>query len=304
MDRGALAAVNPAAAPVETSAAPLPFWDLIDAVLVINLDQRPERWARLQAATRGLIPAEKLHRVPAIFGRELPGFGQRPWFRGRRRDLTWAARAGCTLSHRRALATAREAGWGTVLILEDDVEFSSNFAPLAASLHAALAPGGPAAASDLYYLGYTDPEGPARSLAALGPQYHLAQVYGCNCAHAYVVTARVRNWLLARLPDETHIWSWLAHKRAVDRWYLRTLGRHFQVTAVAPSLVNQLAGFSDIVGRAIDYVAQDGHRLTVAPGSGAGPLGYAFGMCAHSLRNRALDAYDAFRALGKRLHGF
>jgi len=289
---------------MEASFSTLPFWDQIDAVLVINLDHRPERWERLQAAARGIIPTEKLHRVPAILGRELPGFGQRPWFRGRARDLTWAARAGCTLSHRLALATAREAGWHNVLIMEDDVEFSADFSSMAAPLHTALSPGGPAAASDLCYLGYTDPEGPARSLAVLGQQHHLAQVYGCNCAHAYMVKAHVRDWLLAHLPNETNIWPWLSRKRAVDRWYLRTLGRHFQVAAVTPSLVNQLAGFSDIVGRATDYAAHGGHRLSVDLSSDTRPLGYALGMHAHSLRNRALAAYDALRAINKRLRGF
>ena len=41
------------------------FWALVDGVLVVNLDSRPERWQAVQAATSGVIPAAKLHRLPA-----------------------------------------------------------------------------------------------------------------------------------------------------------------------------------------------------------------------------------------------
>src|SRR5687768_5014284 len=100
------------------------LWQLIDGVFVVNLDQRPDRWTEFQAAAQSIIPAEKLHRLSACVGRDLSGFGQRPWFRGGKRDNTWAGRAGCLQSHRRALLKAREAGWRTVLLLEDDAEFA------------------------------------------------------------------------------------------------------------------------------------------------------------------------------------
>jgi GR25 family glycosyltransferase involved in LPS biosynthesis len=111
-----------------------PFWQMIDGVFVINLDQRADRWTQFQAAASGIIPPEKLHRLPARLGREISGFGQRPWFRGGKRDRTWAARAGVTQSHRQALLKAREAGWRTVLILEDDVNFAPDFSALTTAI--------------------------------------------------------------------------------------------------------------------------------------------------------------------------
>src|SRR6188768_441351 len=89
------------------ASVPNPFWQMIDGVVVINLDSRPDRWTQFQATTRNVIPAEKLHRLAARLGRDIPGFNQHPWFRGRKRDRTWAARAGVTQSHRQALLKAR-----------------------------------------------------------------------------------------------------------------------------------------------------------------------------------------------------
>ena len=74
---------------------------MIDAVIVINLDHRPDRWEEFQEHHGHQIPSDKLHRISGIFGQEITGFGEHPWFRGRDRDKVWAGKAGCTLSHRR-----------------------------------------------------------------------------------------------------------------------------------------------------------------------------------------------------------
>lgn len=278
--------------------APRTFWDLVDGVLVINLDQRPERWQRLREETAGLIPEGKLHRVSAVPGKLLPGFGHRPWFRGGRRDATWAGRAGCALAHRRALETARTHGWERVLILEDDISFGSGFAELEAGLAAALA----AHSWDICYLGYTDPSGPFARFADLSAGHALWRAYGCNCAHAYLVTAAVRDWILAHLPAEDTVWSWISRHRAVDRWYLRTLGRHFRVFAVSPSVVNQAAGFSDIVGRTTDYQGAGVHQISIPATSSAACFGIR--LVARRMGSVLGEAYDFLRGLLKRWRGF
>lgn len=243
------------------------IWDLIDGVLVINLDQRTDRWALFQESARGVIPAQKLHRLPARLGRDIPGFGQRPWFRGRARDRTWAARAGAVQSHRNALATARAAGWDPVLILEDDVGVTPEFAEIASALAAAL----PQQDWQVCYLGYTDPWPPSRPLARLADRHTLFRVHGCNTAHAYLVRAAARDWILEHLPTELEVWRWLATHRAVDRWYRRQLGLHFPVTCISPSVINQTAGFSDIVERETVYSPATGHAIAV-PAHPSSPL--------------------------------
>lgn len=271
-----------------------PFWSLIDGVFVINLDQRPDRWAQFQAAARDHIPAEKLQRFSACLGRELPGFGQRPWFRGGKRDKTWAGRAGCLLSHRRALLQARANGWRTVLLLEDDAAFAPDFAVVANALATALRDH----EWQVCYLGFTEPWSPGRQLAKLNDQFALHQIHGCTTTHAYLVRETARDWILAQLPDETNVWPWLATHRAIDRWYQRQLGLHFPVVCVSPSLVNQNDSASDIVTAA---TTADG-RAAIAPASGPGAyyLGHAF----RRISVRLGLAGDTLRGWTRRLSGF
>ena len=270
------------------------FWQLIDGVFVINLDSRPDRWAQFQTAARGIIPAEKLHRFSACLGRELPGFGQRPWFRGGKRDKTWAGRAGCLLSHRRALLKARENGWRTTLLLEDDAAFAPEFSNLADGLATALREYD----WEVCYFGFTEPWSPGRRLTKLDDQHALNQIHGATTTHAYLMREPARDWILARLPDESRVWPWLATHRAIDRWYQRQLGLEFRVVCVTPSLVNHNDSASDIVAAA----TAAGGRAAIAPASGPGAyyLGHAF----RRISVRLGLAGDSLRGWTRRLSGF
>ena len=276
------------------------FWDFIDAVLVINLDHRTERWQQFRAETADIIPAEKLHRISAVFGRELPGFGKKPWFHGRKRDTTWAARGGCVLAHRRALETAKNAGWNRVLILEDDVSVGGNFIASLDTLRTALFES--RIQWDVCYLGYTDPEGPFRVLAELTAGHQLAQIFGCNCTHAYIIGAAARDRVLTQLPDENTIWPWLTTNRAIDRWYRKVLGQRFHVVAASPSLINQSAGFSDIVERSTQHHDQGEHLTSLPenPSTAAFPARYFI----KTQTVRLSRVWDGIRGIRKRLAGF
>ena len=283
------------------SEPPAAFWNLVDAVLLINLDHREDRWEKFQTTAAGIIPTGKLHRIPAVLGKSLPGYGIRPWFRGRKRDLTWAARAGCTLSHRRALAMARERGWQTVLILEDDVAMDGSFSSQLEAIALTLKRNEDA--WQICYLGFTDPVTPCRVLDPIDANHQLFEISGCNCAHAYLIKPKLRDWILGQLPEEKLIWPWLARHRAIDRWYMRNLSRHFHVTCISPALVNQETGFSDIAQRETDYISIGSHLLHV-------PESYvktsAFGL-RHGLRcewTRLSQICDISRGLVKRLRGF
>lgn len=234
------------------SSDPASLWQLIDGVFVINLDQRTDRWEQFQQNARGLIPPEKLHRLSACFGRELPGFGQRPWFRSGKRDGTWAGRAGCLLSHRRALLKARESGWRVTLLFEDDVSFEPEFSQIADALAAALRE----CDWQVCYLGCTEPWSPGRQLVRFNDSFALHQIQGATTTHAYLVREAARDWILAQLPDESGVWPWLAAHRAIDRWYQRQLGLHFPVVCVSPSLVKQISGYSDVVEKDADHSAE------------------------------------------------
>ncbi len=283
------------------ASCPHPFWDLVAGVYVINLDQRADRWEKIQHDVSSLIPADKITRSPAVLGRELPGYGQRPWFHGRSRDKTWAARGGCTLAHRRALELGASQSDRPILILEDDIFFTPETASVLPKLGEWLRDH--SGEWDICYLGYTDPAGPTRQLADLPAGYSLHEVFGCNCAHAYVVNPRVRADLLSRLPRTDTIWSWLSRNRAVDRWYLRTLGRRFRVVALSPCLVRQDSGFSDIVGRKTDYQESGRHQVTI-PSCSPGPVAFGLLRGLRTLCSRLSGVYDWFRSCAKRLRGF
>lgn len=271
------------------------FWGMVDGVLVVNLDSRPDRWQAVQAATAGLIPAGKLHRLPATLGTALPGFGEPPWFRGRKRDRTWAGRAGCTLSHRSAVAHAKKQGWRTLLILEDDIELAPDLSEVLAQLPAGLQ----ALNWDVCYLGFTDPIPPYSTLAELPAGHSLCAVNGCSTTHAYLLKDTTYDWLLIHLPEMDTVWPWTSQHRAIDRWYYRNLARRFTVCAVSPSVINQQNGFSDITQRQHETI-----HTTRVPVARHGALGFRLLGALRRLSFRFAEPRDWLRGKHKQLRGF
>lgn len=275
------------------------FFDWVDAVLVINLDQRTDRWERFCNAAKDLIPQDKIIRISAVYGKDLPGYGQKPWFHGRKRDATWAARAGCTLSHKKALEVA--AGFPRCLILEDDIEWISGFPSISRHLPEKLISLTPQ--WGVCYLGYTDPMGPFRYRQSVDGDIHVCQVYGCNCAHAYLVTRESASQIAKSLPDEHNVWHWLSHFRSCDKFFIRDFGRRFDVLCISPSLINQFADFSDITQRSTTHLAESTH-ITAIPAEKITNRSYKFRYLLQICRCRILQTWDHIRALAKRINGF
>lgn len=268
---------------------------LADGVLVVNLDDRPDRWAAFLIDIAPLLLPAEPERLSAVKGIDLPGFGQAPYFRGRSRDRTWAGRAGCALSHREAISTAAARNWRSVLILEDDVEITPDFQRVVPNLSEKLTQ----LDWDVCYLGFTDPIGPFRRLAELGQQHALHQIYGCNTTHAYLVKDRAYDFLLRKLPSRENIWTWITRYRAIDRWYARTLSRGLTVLAVSPSLLNQRQDVSDITGRP----AEAGHITAIATAQSR-VLPYDLAKALRTAAHSFGGSYDALRGIIKRQKGF
>lgn len=267
---------------------------LADGVLVVNLDERHDRWETFLSEVAPALLPMGAQRFSAVKGVRLPGYGNRPWFRGGKRDRTWAGRAGCTLSHRRAIEHAQAQGWRSVLLLEDDVEAVKEFQQTLPALVHALEK----TEWDICYLGYTDPVGPYRRIDNLGAGRELYQLYGAMTTHAYLVNASAYSFLLKALPAQDAVWPWVARHRAIDRWYARTLSRELVVLAVSPSILNQRADTSDITGRSHEVA----HVVSIAAQPSAVP--YAFARAMRTL-GYSISAYvDALRKLARRLTGF
>lgn len=274
------------------------FWKQLDGIAVINLDNRPERWAATQAelaAFPGIIPAT---RISAVRGSDLPGFGVRPWFRGRNSDLRWASRVGCTQSHRKTMAYAREKGWRRFLVLEDDVSLQPLQGVSMNKLQQVLF--NREDQWDVCYMGFSKAVGPALMLNDLG-NHHLFQVTGCYTTHAYLVRERARDWILAQLPPDSGAWRWHAQHRIIDRWYVRHLSQALRVLAVSPSVVTQRAGFSDIAQRQVDYSNAFAGRLQWTTHC---RVGFTLRQRWAHLTFLCGDGYDWGRGLFKRFNGF
>lgn len=204
----------------------------LDGIIVINLDRRPDRWVAFQEDWREILPWDRVIRLSATDGQAIPGFGQRPWFRGRKRDRTWAGRAGCVLSHARAMREAQARGWARVLVLEDDaIPASEGGLPVVLGQDR----------WDMLYLGASKPQNAGQS-----PLPGVVTIHGALDTHAYAVNASLRDWLAQSLPDEGSVWNWVAREGAVDRWMRREIGQQFRVVLCRPNYAGQRVGPSDI----------------------------------------------------------
>lgn len=193
-------------------------WDLIDGVVCVNRDADTRQWENYRLRAKGVIPEEKLHRLGAVEGIHLPGYGEKPWFTERtgEREVHWAHGGGCLMSHRNAIRLAQEKGWRNVLIMEDDAVPEIEEESLQALARAL---------SDMkgrwvLYLGYSERPRPCgRELWRQG-KYSLWQISGALTTHAYIVPQSMYGEILAKLPrQDTQVWSWMARHRAIDNWY-------------------------------------------------------------------------------------
>lgn len=220
------------------------FWDKIDAVYVVNLDHRTDRWEEFLRDSP--VPPEKLHRISAVAGANLPGYGKAPWFTERTGDRarSWAGAAGCLLSHRKVLQTALERGDELFVVLEDDAFFTDS--PDAERLLSRWADGAQAR-NALTYMGFHEIPFFGR-LRAREREVGVWELPGVLTTHAYMLHADAARRILRAWPDETGVWEWLARYRAIDTWYREYLTARtgVRVYGVLPCWVVQRPSFSDL----------------------------------------------------------
>lgn len=267
--------------------------------LVINLDQRMDRWERFQKEESIRLRGINIERVSAVQGTDLPGYGQPPFFHGRKKDRRWAARGGCLLSHRKALEIAKAKDWEQVLILEDDVVLPDNLQDLLARVAELFHGEEPT----VFYPGYTDPVKPYRKIKKLLNQISLYRVYGCNTAHAYIVNRPMYDKILDQLPTAEDLWHWLTVHRAIDRWYYRNLASFSRVYALSHAKIVQKEGYSDIVGGDVKKIT-DLHKVEILEEEGTHKFGFRCGKLFQRLKFWFSHHYDRMRGLYKRRRGF
>lgn len=219
---------------------------MIDGCVVINLPHRTDRWELFLKqipllTSLGLNP----ERLDAVYGRTLCGFGEGPWFKKKRsekRANAWGGKAGCTLSHRNAIALAKERGWKNVLILEDDVRFDDAIATQWSRLMDVMS-SLPDDWTAVYLYG-SHPSSPIR-VARAYPETVCYELSGAISGAAYIINGKSFDALLSLMPTPETVWSWTARHKTVDRWYLRQLGLLGPVYAMVPFGIIHLETPSD-----------------------------------------------------------
>lgn len=271
-------------------------------VQIINLESRSDRWEGL-VKNRILENLRELEwaRCPAVFGRDLAGYGQSPYFNQSKRQDRWANRGGCLLSHRKAIQACLDQGAEHGLILEDDIHFPAQLdTEEMRRLQKALE----STNWDVLYLGYTSPVSPYHMIAEMGKKRRLYKVFGCNCGHAYLMNRRAMEWAMQYLPDENAIWPWLSVYRAIDRFYYRNMSSKLNVLALSPTLIDQLPGDSDILGDAVSRQELDDFEKSIADGKNSSAFGFQLKRHLKALQFQGSHQVDRIRGLGKRLKGF
>jgi hypothetical protein len=268
-------------------------------ICVINLDSRTDRWEIFQREILPHFHGLPVDRISATLGTQIPGYGKAPYFRGRKRDRTWAARGGCTLSHRNAMLHAKAKGWSHLLILEDDITIETTPSPeFLNALQNALR----STHFDVCYLGFTDPVPPFRQLINLGSGHALHQVFGCSTTHAYTLSTHAMDCILAALPTTESIWNWIARHRAIDRFLSRNLSPQLNVAALSPSLIIQRPCFSDIVGKDVASCTEN-HQTNIEP-LNPDPQAFDSRMRSQAAAFSRAAYLDQFRGHWKKLRGF
>ena len=231
------------------------FWDEVEAILVINMIHRRDRWDTLMEILEKAGVLAKVVRIEAVVGKELPGFGRSPWFSERTPEDVAnmkAGAAGCALSHRKAVTYARDHGLKHYLVLEDDARFDDLLLGREGELIAEVIR--KPETWDLFYLGFYQRLNVYHTVKAetVGDrEFEIRRMRGPLLTHAFLVNSSVYEAMLDDMPTEESVWAWIAYWGSVDSWIYNKFGRSrkVKVWGTMPRLVNQAADFSDISGR-------------------------------------------------------
>lgn len=227
--------------------------DTVDAILIINLDEASERWEKIHHSFSELGLEEKLHRISAVRGAELPGFGQPPWFREqtRPRAKKIAGSAGCVLSHAKAIRYAlQHPEWETVLILEDDAVPCKTALDDSSELLKSFTQ---SQNWDIIYLGHT---GTSRhsalaAKASEGPSM-IVRTDGVLGTFAMLIHSRAWQTISDALPTEKNVWAWLARHKASDYWLRNRFSPLAKTYILTPDPILHADGISSISGESVN----------------------------------------------------
>ncbi len=229
------------------------FWNHIDGVLVINLDHRTDRWEELSSELKEFIPEEKIHRMSAVYGKQLPSYRKHRLFKSctEEESLFWAGRAGCVLSHTHCIQEAQKRQWKNVLILEDDATFFDDLKGSVGDMLCRVMQNTPD--WGIIYPGYApyDNQGALIDCCehpSLG-RVQALRIMGPLNTHCMLIHEAQFARMLKKMPhSEADVWHWVAMNLGYDSWIANDYGRRAGVTIIGldPIICEQSDSVSDI----------------------------------------------------------
>lgn len=224
----------------------------IDAVLVINLKERTDKWDDMYAHLQLFFPENKIHRIEAVRGTQVEGYGEKPWFteRSEERATICAGAAGCTLSHKRAIEYAKRHHFKKVLVLEDDCHLQEDVRSIPGEALALLSSD---TRGGIMYLGCHHTPKIAYRCEKYGER-SLFAISGALGSYAFILDSRAYDSLLAYFaPEDKAIWEWIATHKAIDQWLYKEYNQLGSIFAFYPQLVDILPSCSDIAQKEVHY---------------------------------------------------
>lgn len=207
-------------------------WDLVDAVLYINLEHRVDRRAHLLGELRRFgVPEEKIVRVDAV----------------RRGDN---GALGCTLSHVKAMELVLEKGWSSVLVLEDDFTWMPGVDAEVVEKQVGELLSAKAGRWDVVQISWN----PSGRIVGAGRLPWLRRATGVRTTSGYFVRGGFAEDLLACFREaaaEMSRFGW-SPERCCDMWWHGLQNDSDWYVAYGP-WGYQMDGWSDVEGKEVSY---------------------------------------------------
>ena len=141
---------------------------------------------------------------------------------------------GCKFSHRNIIRDAYENNYESILILEDDIEFSNNFLN---SLNYFIT-NMKKTEWDMLYLGGRNTLIEINKMCIPTEFPHIYKCHKVKCTHAYLIKRKLFSKILKDL--ETY-------DEEIDNYYFKCIQPHYNSYIIYPTIVNQTDSKSDII---------------------------------------------------------
>lgn len=213
------------------------MWEFIDKVVYINLDHREDRRQIMQKLfDEGQIPTEKIHRFSAI-----------------KHDV---GICGAGMSHIGVLKLAKQNGWNSILVLEDDVNwvnFEENYKKLEDLVSKPF---------DVCMLGghYLETDPPKVTVSFFTNSYIVQSHYYDTLLNNYETGLKIKlDKKVPTLPFRTQKQKKDIYNHMVDRDYIHSIDIFWireqlkdNWVGIIPSMIWQVPSYSDVNNRVMD----------------------------------------------------